>query len=50
MESISQIGGNDDSSTGVPSGGLDLQNVGSELAKRDKKIKDLLNDRVKFKE
>ncbi len=33
----------------MPAGGLDLKNVGPELAKRDKKINDLLNDRTKLK-
>ena len=31
------------------SGTLDLQNIGAELSKRDKKIKDLLDDRARLK-
>lgn len=49
MDSISQIGGNDDDSGAGPTGGLDLKNVGAELSKRDKKITDLLSDRTKLK-
>lgn len=46
LESISQIGASDQMSD---SGTLDLQNIGAELSKRDKKIKDLLDDRVRLK-
>jgi len=46
LESISQIGASDQMSD---SGTLDLQNIGAELSKRDKKIKDLLDDRARLK-
>ena len=46
LESISQIGAGEQMSD---SGTLDLQNIGAELSKRDKKIKDLLDDRVRLK-
>ena len=47
MDSISQIGGNTDQDSN--SGAVDLNNINSELSKRDKKISELLNDRSKLK-
>ena len=49
MDSISQAGPNDDDSGAGPTAGLDLNNVGAELSKRDKRITELLNDRTKLK-
>lgn len=47
LDSISQIMGNSEQDS--QSGTIDLKNVGSEIQKRDKKIQDLLADRVKLK-
>ena len=47
LESISQVGGSEQNNS--ESGTLDLQNIGAEISKRDKKIKDLLDDRVRLK-
>lgn len=46
MDSISQIDNSQQSHTGS---GIDLQNVGVEINKRDKKIQELQGDRAKLK-
>lgn len=46
MDSISQIDNSQQSHTGS---GIDLQNVGVEINKRDKKIQELQGDRTKLK-
>lgn len=51
LESISQIGMSEQNTYSEIAGGgpLDLQNIGAEIAKRDKRIKELLDDRVRLK-
>lgn len=51
LESISQIGGSEQNTHSDIAGGgpLDLQNIGAEISKRDKRIKELLDDRVRLK-
>lgn len=48
LESISQIGGSEQTG-GSDAGTLDLQNIGAEISKRDKKINELLSDRARLK-
>ena len=50
LESISQIGNSEQNTNSEIGGGpLDLQNIGAEISKRDKRIKELLDDRVRLK-